>query len=285
MSHVIALLACRNRRNRTIACLESLFAQDLQGVDLEAVLVDDGSIDGTVDAVVDLSENVEVIRGDGSLYWARSMSLAEERAMVRRPDFLLWLNDDVVLYPSAVRTLMSARDAARDARIVVGSTVDPKTGLVSYGGVRRIDWHPLRYKLVAPVDGEAQFCDTFNGNVALVPRKVYRAVGVIDGRFAHAFADFDYGLRARALGFEVAVAGGVVGECGHNPGVSWRAPSLSLVTRYRLMLGRKGVPIGSLARYLRRHGGTLWPIYIAATYAKVAGDHVRAKLVARTQRA
>jgi len=278
MSEVVALLACHNRKDRTTACLTSLFDQDVPGHEIEAILIDDGSSDGTADAVLALFDKVEVIRGSGSLFWARSMALAEQRAMRRSPDYLLWLNDDVVLYRYALRTLFEARNQSTDARIVVGSLVDPEVGCPTYGGVERVDWHPMRYALVAPADGTPRPCTTFNGNVVLVPRPVYRELGGIDGRFSHAYADFDYGLRARALGFDLIVTGTAVGTCAHGRAAVWEEPSLSLATRYRLLLGRKGVPTGSSARYLRRHGGRLWPIYFLATYLKVGGKHVLARV-------
>jgi GT2 family glycosyltransferase len=210
------------------------------------------------------------------------MALGEKHALARRPEFLLWLNDDVVPYPTALMTLVAANDADGEARVVVGYTLDPVTGVPTYGGANRVDWHPLRYRLVVPTDGRAATSDTFNGNVVLVPRAVYEAVGGIDGRFAHAFADYDYGLRARALGFEIVVAGAAVGECRRDMDAArWRDSSLSLVARYRLMLGRKGVPISSSARYLRRHGKAFWPLYIVATYAKVAVDHVHTRVLPR----
>ncbi len=280
MTRVIALLACHNRRDRTVRCLELLFAQDVEQVELSAVLVDDGSTDGTSDEVRRRFEDVEIVRGDGTLFWARSMAVAEKHAIARRPDYLMWLNDDVVLRSGALRTLLAASHP--DARIVVGYTVDPATGAPNYGGADRVDWHPLRFRLVIPTDGRATTCDTFNGNAVIVPQRIYSAVGGIDGGFAHALADFDYGSRARALGFEIVVAGEAVGECKRDLGPArWRDVSLPLVTRYRLMLGRKGVPVSSAARYLRRHGGMLWPIFIVATYVKVAVDHALARTVAR----
>lgn len=286
MSHVVALLACHNRKDRTVACLTSLFDQDLPDHEIEVILVDDGSSDGTADAVRALSNGVDVIHGDGSLYWARSMALAEQRSMARLPDYLLWLNDDVVLSRSALRTLFATREQTTDTRIVVGLVVDPETGLPTYGGVDRVDWHPMRYRLVVSADGEPRPCTTFNGNVVLVPKPVYRRVGGIDSHFSHAYADFDYGLRARALGFELFVTGTAVGTCPPSPAVPpWTEPSLSLAARYRLILGRKGVPAGTSARYLRRHGGRLWPMYFSATYVKVAGEHMRARMLSmRAQR-
>lgn len=278
MSRVVALVASHNRRERTLACLRSLLDQDVAGHDIEAIVVDDSSSDGTTEAVRELSDKVDVIRGGGDLYWAGAMALAEQHALARQPDYLLWLNDDVALYDTALATLMSARDLVEDRRIVVGSLVDPETGAPTYGGADRVDRHPMRFQLVAPTDGTPRPATTFNGNVALIPRPVYESVGGIDGRFAHAYADFDYGLRARSLGFESIVAGTAVGTCGRDPAVRWRDATLPLVTRYRLMLDRKGVPAGSYARYLRRHGGPLWPVYFLGTYLKVAADHVRARL-------
>ena len=49
---ITALLASHNRRPKTLACLSSYFAQEVpDDVTLSAVLVDDGSTDGTADAV------------------------------------------------------------------------------------------------------------------------------------------------------------------------------------------------------------------------------------------
>ncbi len=69
-----------------------------------------------------------------------------------------------------------------------------------------------------------------------------------------------------------------MGTCPSTADLQWAEASLSLVERYRLMLGRKGIPFGSNARYLRRHGGRLWPVYFWATYVKLALDHFRARL-------
>ena len=191
MTRVVALIACHNRRDNTVACLESLFADELDGLEVSAVLVDDGSTDGTSDAVRSRFRDVEIVPSDGSLYWARSMALAEKCAAAHSPEYLLWLNDDVVLYETALATLLSAAADHGAARIVVGYTLDPASGVPSYGGANRVDWHPLRFRLVTPVAGESTSSDTFNGNVVLVPKEVYEAVGGIDGSFEHAFADFD----------------------------------------------------------------------------------------------
>ncbi len=268
---VIAILTCHNRREATLTCLESLYAQRLPpGCTLDAVLVDDGSTDGTAAAVRARFPRTRVVEGDGQLYWARGMALAERVATAGDPDSLLWLNDDVVLEPGALAALLERTAATEGRAIVVGALRDPWTGEITYSGVRRAGMHPLRFERLQP-SGEPISCDTFNGNVALVPRAIYEALGGIDDGFEHAAADFDYGLRARCLGFDVVLASTPVGTCPRTaPRAPWLDPRLSGRERWGLLLGPKGLPPRSQARYLRRHGGLLWPLFWLSPYAKAA---------------
>jgi GT2 family glycosyltransferase len=61
-------------------------------------------------------------------------------------------------------------------------------------------------------------CDTFNGNVVLVPAPIVAELGHVDGaHFPHAMGDIDYGLRVRSSGFGVVQVQGTVGMCERNP--------------------------------------------------------------------
>jgi GT2 family glycosyltransferase len=266
---VVAIVASHNRRPVTVDCLRAFFALT-GGFDLSVVLVDDGSTDGTGDAARLISDRVEVVNGSGSLFWARAMAIAERRAMERRPDNILWLNDDVLLDPDALVTLVAARGESSRC-IVVGWVADPISGVPSYGGVERIDWHPLRYRLVAPTDGEPRIVTTFAGNVVLVSRPVYTEVAGIDGGFAHAHADWDYGLRARRHGIYTVVTGRSIGTCPVGAYELWLEPGIPLRERGRRRFGPKGHSPRSMARYLRRHGGPVWPIFWFAPFARFAG--------------
>ncbi len=63
---IAVLLTCHNRRAETLRCLEALLAQDA-GASLRVFLVDDGSTDGTGEAVRVSFPQVNVVQGDGSL--------------------------------------------------------------------------------------------------------------------------------------------------------------------------------------------------------------------------
>ena len=67
---IAILMTCHNRRETTLRCLRGLPS------DVEVYLVDDGSTDGTDEAVKATFPKVNVIRGTGNLYWAKGMELA-----------------------------------------------------------------------------------------------------------------------------------------------------------------------------------------------------------------
>jgi GT2 family glycosyltransferase len=245
-------------------------------VALSAILVDDGSVDGTAEAVREGFPGTRVIAGNGELYWARAMAIAEEAARTEDPDLLVWLNDDAVLDHDAVRKLIdTAESVNEDARIVVGALRDPTTGELTYSGVRRTGVHPLRFALVPPADRAIEV-DTFNGNVALLSRAAMERVGPIDGEFAHATADYDYGLRAVSAGIPLLLAPGTVGTCPYNPDTRpWADSSLTIRGRWRALVGPKGVPPRSTARYLRRHGGPAWPVFWLSPYVRALPSVLR----------
>jgi GT2 family glycosyltransferase len=267
---ITALLAAHNRRQKSLACLSSYFNQEVpEGVTLSTVLVDDGSTDGTADAVRERFPAVRVISGSGDLFWAAAMALAEREARRQDPDFLLWLNDDATLSPGALTTLIeTAESSGKSGCIVVGALRDPSSGELSYSGVRRSGIHPMRFSLVPPEDRPIQV-DTLNGNVVLISREAVERVGPIDSEFAHATADYDYGLRAASAGVPVLLAPGTIGSCPTNPNARpWADPSLTIGERFSALVSPKGLPPRTHARYLRRHGGPAWPVFWLSPYVR-----------------
>ena len=134
---IAVLITCFNRRETTLRCLRSLAEQELpNGYALRVVLVDDGSSDGTADAVRREFPHAKVLEGDGSLYWVGGTLMAWNDA--RPADFYMWLNDDVQLRAGAVRTLINVHETSGDrAAITVGATCDPDAGKTCTGGMHR----------------------------------------------------------------------------------------------------------------------------------------------------
>lgn len=279
---IVAVLTCFNRKAHTLACLEALeTAARHAGVRLEAIVVDDASTDGTAAAVRGRFAWAEVIDGSGDLFWSRGMHLGFGRALQRDASHFLWINDDTHLVPQALSNLLSQAEALQRVHgkpsILIGATAERSSGAITYGGrVATSRWRPFRYQLVHS-EREAVPCVAMEGNCVLIPRAIAQRVGNIDPTFEHAMGDTDYGLRARAAGFGMYVAAGVVGYCSTNPiGGTYLDPSLTLSRRWQQMRSRKGLPVRSWLHFSRRHGGYLWPLHFAWPYAKVLVSGLRA---------
>ena len=272
------LLTCFNRREITLRCLARIAQQTHPGVECEVFLVDDGSPDGTGDAVRREFPAVHVLSGTGTLYWGGGMRLADAVAWESRPDHLLWLNDDVDLAAGAIATLVTTAASVADRAVIVGALADPVTGDLTYGGYRRLDpRRPLGLRPVIP-SARAEWLDTMNGNLVLVPAGIRAAVGPLDRRFSHNMADMDFGFRVRGAGFALLLAPGFLGTCGINrEKARWRDPSVGVTERLQAVRRADGLPPREWWAFTRSHGGARWPRYFVGPYlrAMAAGPAAR----------
>jgi len=272
---VAVLLCCHNRRETTLRCLEGLERQSgLSEHTIEPFLVDDGSTDGTSEAVLARYPSVTIVPGDGNLYWAGGMRVAARRASCAHADLSLWLNDDVVLDQTAVRRMIDVCEELGGRSIVVGSLADPDSGAITYSGfdLLRSFW-AVRLSRVEPT-GVVRIIDTMNGNVVLVPREVSDQVEMFDGSFIHGMADLDFGLRARARGISVALMPTAVGTCRANQAKdAWRSRRTPLRRRLDLVRSPKNLAPRPWMTFCRRHAGVGWPVAFIRPYVRaVIGD-------------
>lgn len=229
---IATLLTCHNRRANTLACLEALYACELpQGYALDVFLLDDGSTDGTGDAVRKHYPAVNVIQGDGNLYWNRGMHLAWETAAKSKEfDYYIWLNDDTTVFKNCLTALLFSASSTNNKAIIVGTTcAESDQQQITYGG------RTAEGELIVPTN-ETLGCNYFNGNIVLIPHMVYKKVGLNDYRFHHALGDFDYGLRASKMGIKLFVAPNILGFCEKHPyDPKWRNTNLPIYKRIRAL--------------------------------------------------
>lgn len=250
-----AILACHDRRALTVRAIQAAAeSASAAALNIDFTLFDDGSTDHTAEAVRSLGLPVTTLTGDGTAFWARSMSLAERYVLADAGirDWIIWLNDDVRVDPD---TFARLAPQLADERIIVAAMRDPRSGEVTYSGLRRTGWHPLRFATVQP-SAQLQPVDTFNGNLVCIPVKSARVLGGIDGEFAHAWADIDYGLRAGKAGIPTLLAPGTYGTCPRN------SPDQtgSIITRWHRYRSRKGGgEPASIKRLIQRHEPAKWP--------------------------
>lgn len=280
---VSVLLTCFNRRQKTLECLKALFNQALpNSVTLQVYLVDDGSTDGTAEAVHQFYPQVNVLQGTGDLFWTGGMWLAAAEAMKHSFDYHLWLNDDTNLYPNAINTLLTTshqlQEQGQDA-IVVGSIQDPETQQFVYGGMKRSRFHPCQCNGIPP-GNVPQRCETMSGNCVLIPKAVIERVGELDRTFRHFAADLDYGLRATRDGCHVWVAPGYLGVClpDSSQEQKQKLNHMTLREQIQRLSQPKGLQLGGLTlqplwewrTFTQRHAGWLWFIFWLLPYRRLA---------------
>ncbi len=268
---VAAIVACHNRKPLTLRLLRALQAQ--HGVfDLSVVLFDDGSTDGTGDAVRAQFPEVEILRGTGDAFWNGGMYRAWQQALALKPEAYLWLNDDVALDGDALVRLRDAWAAAEaagpDGALVLAGATRSAAGEVTYGGLRR-ERSPLALRFVrVPPAAAPVRVDTLNGNIVLVSAGAAARVGILDPGFFHMDGDVDYGLRATRAGVPVLLLPGTLGICEANPPAD--LARMPLAARWRhIFRSPRGIHPASWWRLTRRHSGIWLPLHFLLPYRKL----------------
>ena len=205
---IAVLITCYNRVQQTITCLNKLFNQ--KGIDQEFIiscyLVDDGSSDNTSVEVKRKYPQVNLIMGNGDLYWNRGMNLAwKTAANDLEYDFFLWLNDDTFLFDDAIFELLNQIKKQKKKTMLCGSICSEEK-IWTYG-LKNKKGEQI-YPNQSNLRGELA-----NGNVVLIPKSIYDIVGMLDPVFPHAIGDYDYSLRVIKKGFDIITSEKFIGFC------------------------------------------------------------------------
>ena len=251
---VTVILTCFNRKDKTVKCLESL-SNNNPRLDLGFIVVDDHSMDGTVQALLDLKKtgnNIEIsiIQGDGNLYWAGGMRKGMLAAKSReKSDYYLLVNDDVLFYDFCIEKMIDHCAG----KVLVGPTCDQK-GNLTYSGIRYTG-KGISYEKVTMEDTNRS-CDTFNANCVLIPGDIFMNNPIIDEHYIHSLGDFDYGLTLKKEGILLQVHDEYVGICESNSSAgTWEDSSLSRMERIRKKEQVKGAPGKQWYYFLKKNFG------------------------------
>ena len=267
-STIAVLLTCYNRREKTLNCLKSLFNCQLpENHTLVVYLVDDDSSDGTSKAVRNDFPKVNVISGNGNLFWNKGMRLAWETASQTNDyDFYLWLNDDTILDNNAIFQLLETyyelfNNHNKPALLCGACRTSDNISDFSYGG--RID-----AGTVIP-NGQIQFCKYINGNAVLVPKEIFHLIGYLSPDYTHIMGDFDYGLRVLKKNFNCYTTKTYIATCPKNEGIpDWCNPQTPIKKRWELLYSPKGLNIREYIVFRKKFWGRKWIIYAIKAYLK-----------------
>jgi GT2 family glycosyltransferase len=271
MNRIAVLITCHNRKEKTVLCLRALFGSTIpHNFTIEVFLVDDGSTDGTSEAVKKHFPEVIIIKGNGTLFWNQGMRLAWDTAQkTKNYDFFMWLNDDTYLDKVCLANLIQSYHEAvkiENEDVIITTACRQQVGedQYSYGGSDD-SGH------VVP-NGKLQKCKFICGNVVLVPRNIFNCIGNLSNEYTHAMGDTDYGLRAIQNGFSCYTTKEFLATCAPNPpnneAPGWCNPKNSLKKRWQLFHSPLGLNIEEYKVFIRKFWPKQYYFSISKAYIK-----------------
>ena len=144
-------------------------------------------------------------------------------------DFYIWLHGLVTPVEGAIYSILDNSSFLGDRALLVGTVLDGEGRMVS-GGFSR------NRRLLPPDPVIPVACKMFDGLFALVPKAVYKRIGVLGGRYRGQLAGFDYAMRARKAGYPSVIAPGIACTCPVRPD-----PDRTLAADFMLDLRSKGL--------------------------------------------
>lgn len=250
-----ALLTCHDRKKKTLSCLSSLFSIKR---DCDVFLVDDGCTDGTSEAIIATYPRVNIIKGDGNLFWSRGMYTAWKQALNGDYDFYLWLNDDIELKNFSLEEMFSCYDLSGGDCIVSGLIGSPDESSVIYGG-------SSANKKILGESTLPQEITFLNGNAVLVPASVVNKIGILDPFYHHDLGDVDYGLLAQRNGIKVVTTRKIIAIGTPNPQCRIRKWGVSIFKRFKKLNSPLGSPLW-INYYFRRKNYGIFNALTFCTY-------------------
>lgn len=206
---VSVIVVTRNTREMTLAAVRSVL-EHRDSLAVEVTVVDNGSIDGTAEALCESFPEARCLRSETNLGFAKAVNQAARECS---GEFLLLLNSDAVLQPGALSAaiewmrshprcgvagaqLLNA-DGSRQNSIANFPTL--ATELLNKSLLRRIA--PRRYPGKERVFASPVEVETVIGAFMLVRRELWDSLGGLDEHFFFFVEETDFCLQARRAGW------------------------------------------------------------------------------------
>lgn len=190
------VIPVHNRRALTLACVQHL---DTIGAfeSAHVLVVDDGSTDGTAAALRAQFPQVEILSGNGDLWWTGAIAAGMARAFAGDASAVCWLNDDCHLNLNTLDRLGRCAEA-HPLTIVAPTCLDRTTGRPIAAGA-----FIGRKPITTPEQAET-YVDGVSGFCVWITREIWQRAGLPNATyFPHYYGDTAYMLAARQAGCAV----------------------------------------------------------------------------------
>ena len=288
MQKVAVLMTIHNRKKQTLACVEALYksiAECHDTIKTSVFITDDGCTDGSAEALRKNFPDVRILKGNGELFWSEGMRVAWKEALKYDYDFYLLLNDDTILHPQALNTLIKAHHDCLSIRkksgIYVGPTKSAVSNTVTYSG-SKIKNRFLYTQKRLPPNGDYQDCELANANIMMVPHDITEKIGILRGGYSHGVSDYDYSLTAIKNNIPVLVMPQYCGFCEYDHVNKYKIfVTKNFTERKQFLLSPLGFDFESYLKFVKRFFPYRYPFVLIIGGIKLVFPQVYLKLFTR----
>jgi len=196
-----------NQRDLTLDCLASLVQMTYPADRLLLIVVDNGSADGTAQAIRERYPQAVVLENGENLGFAEGNNVGIRYAMEHGAEYVMLLNNDTVVDSGMLTHLIEVGETHPDTGIVTpkiyyydeperiwcaGASIDWPNG-----GSRRLQAEEIDSKQ----ELEPYFVDFASGCAICLKRAVIEKIGVLDARFFIYYEETDWCVRASNAGW------------------------------------------------------------------------------------
>lgn len=197
-----------NDKDNTLKLLESLKKTDYPNY--EIIMADNGSIDGTAEAVEKMFPNVKIVKNRKNLGYSSAVNLGFKEA---KGDYIVPLNSDMLVFKADwLKILVQVLESEKNIGMVRPMFMNYDNPEISESNV--YDGHGSVRGKENPITGfgmkdVGQFPEVVEkkwvGN-AIIKREVFEKIGLYDDRFFLYFEDVDFSRRAKNAGYKLLIA-------------------------------------------------------------------------------
>lgn len=179
---------------------------------LEVVIVDNGSADGSSDRIRSLYPQVHFIRNPQNLGFARGSNQGISWSLGRGMDYVLLLNGDARVHSRMIEELLRVvkeehESVAACPKMYLANDMNGSNRLwfgcgsvCMWAGLFRNPAHNRPDSSLWSIPKDMEFA---SGCCIMIPRKIFRCVGQLDEAFFAYCEDIDFSLRVRKAGFHL----------------------------------------------------------------------------------
>jgi O-antigen biosynthesis protein len=124
-------------------------------------------------------------------------------------DYIIHLNNDLVLQPNSLRSLLTTIKEHPRAGIVGAKLIYPQTGLIQHTGMAFSDSNKFHIFHHMPANhalaSKSRLVQCSTGAILCIRRDAYHHIGQLDESFLNCNEDVDYCLRAKQAGYDIVV--------------------------------------------------------------------------------